>query len=620
MNAMKGAFLGRPSRRTLCALVVVLLLGAVACRKQVGVESSKKVAPAPPVEAKGPIIAMVMASSVDAKGRVINPRFNFPQKEPQITAIVRVGKIAGSPLNVAWYKTSDDGDEKLFQHQIQVKSNDRAFSVGKNPGRALAAGTYKVVATLEGQTQEMNWDVTRQKPVASNDRASSSGETRDQTRGPCPYQRIALIDSAQTSPNPAATPPGSSDADGQPPVAGSSGTLPPIGTASDICIGGGDEDMCGPEILDSTAPFVDLYVHNGSDQAVNVRGALTQGSAVGQDQLSPVGTVTPAEHSKEFRWDPCYYFPGSDLPGAKFQFFVSTTGTVVTLGNDTSDPTVKVISTPARGTKVRTGDKINLKVTANEQRSGGSWQTGVKVIQITAEPGGLVKEPWVNSSNLPKACDDKTWEQKDEATYTVPKDPPPIIKICALAEDYVGNQAQPICVKFRTVEVWHGTWEHFIDTTSYSGDQRTRIKRDEVVAFDLYEASKDKLEGQAHATWTSSEEVTDGKCAGVKLIQDPETVAWDAQLTGSIQRLPGSTRFDFHATPDRGRPYKVIETPGGECTTGGTEQWNDNEWSGTNFDLKSGQDHIDESRNIPQLAPEVTGQELYKFHVESSGK
>ncbi len=435
--------------------VIAVLLSAVACRKQAGVESSKKVAAAPPVEAKGPIISMMMASSIDAKGRAVNPRFNFPQKEPQITAIVRVGKIAGSPLNVAWYKTSDDSDEKLFEHQIQVKSNDRAFSVGKNPGKALAAGTYKVVATLEGQTQEMNWDVTPQKPVASNDRASSSGETPDQTRVPGPYQMIALIDSAQTSPNPTATPAGFSTADGQPPVAGSSGTLPPIGTASDICIGGGDDDMCGPEILDSTAPFVDLYVHNGSDQVVNVRGALTQGSAVAEDQLSPVGTIAPA-HSQEFLYDPCYYFPSSDLPGAKFRFFVSTTSTVVTLGNDTSDPTVKVISTPARGTKVRAGDKINLKVTANEQRSGGSWQTGVKVIQITAEPGGLVKDPWVNPSNLPKACDDKTWEQKDEATYTVPKNPPLIIKICVIAEDYAGNQGVK-CGEFPTGDVWKGT-------------------------------------------------------------------------------------------------------------------------------------------------------------------
>ncbi len=58
--------------------------------------------------------------------------------------------------------------------------------------------------------------------------------------------------------------------------------------------------------------------------------------------------------------------------------------------------------------------------------------------------------------NLPKACDDKTWEQKDEATYTVPKNPPPIIKICVIAEDYAGNQGVK-CAEFPTGDVWKGT-------------------------------------------------------------------------------------------------------------------------------------------------------------------
>ena len=33
-------------------------------------------------------------------------------------------------------------DEKLFEHQIRVKSNDRAFSVAKNPGGALGSGVW----------------------------------------------------------------------------------------------------------------------------------------------------------------------------------------------------------------------------------------------------------------------------------------------------------------------------------------------------------------------------------------------------------------------------------------------------------------------------------------------
>jgi hypothetical protein len=105
----------------------------------------------------------------------------------------------------------------------------------------------------------------------------------------------------------------------------------------------------------------------------------------------------------------------------------------------------------------------------------------------------------------------------------------------------------------------------------------------------------------------------------VKTRQDPKTVAWDAQLTGTIQRLPGSTRFEFQATPDRGPPYNVIETPGGACKLGGTFQRNDNEWRGSNFMLKPGQDHYD-FFNAPPLTAGYTGQHYFKFHVESSGK
>jgi hypothetical protein len=76
--------------------------------------------PSPPVEIKDPIISMMMASSVDAKGQLVNPRFSFPQTEKQITAIVQLGNIKGSQLTMTWYKTSDEGNEKLSDHQIQV--------------------------------------------------------------------------------------------------------------------------------------------------------------------------------------------------------------------------------------------------------------------------------------------------------------------------------------------------------------------------------------------------------------------------------------------------------------------------------------------------------------------
>jgi hypothetical protein len=230
--------------------------------------------------------------------------------------------------------------------------------------------------------------------------------------------------------------------------------------------------------------------------------------------------------------------------------------------DDKDPPKLKVTSIPKKGTKVKEGDKIKVTVKASERYEDGhkSWPTGVHLIQLTADDGLVDSKDY---GRVPQPCERQTFE----ATYTVPRNPPPIVHLTAIAEDAVGNKDSEVG-KFPTVEVWHGTDEHFYDITSNNGVEDVKSVYEELVRFDLYETSRDKLEGQAHATWTSSQEVTRGKCAGVKTKQDPETVAWDAQLSGSIQRLPGSTRFDFHATPDHGRPYKVIETPGGECTLG----------------------------------------------------
>src|SRR5438132_3994847 len=122
MHKVRFFFPNRINRWALCLCSVTLLLGALACRNRSTSGPVKGKQPAPPVEAKGPIMAMIMSSSIDNKGRVVNPGFTFPPNAPQITAIIRVGKITGSDLNLAWYKVSDNGDEKLFEAHIQAKS------------------------------------------------------------------------------------------------------------------------------------------------------------------------------------------------------------------------------------------------------------------------------------------------------------------------------------------------------------------------------------------------------------------------------------------------------------------------------------------------------------------
>src|SRR5207244_308757 len=124
----------------------------------------------------------------------------------------------------------------------------------------------------------------------------------------------------------------------------------------------------------------------------------------------------------------------------------------------------KLIANPARGSLVKAGDKITLQVNAREKPSGGPWQTGVRRIWLEAKPDGLNKpDEWINPSRLPKPCDQKTWEKVFDATYTVPKKPPPIIEICAYAYDYGegpdGNEGSN-CADFATGE-WRGTLTEF---------------------------------------------------------------------------------------------------------------------------------------------------------------
>src|SRR5262249_48414949 len=107
--------------------VVVLLMATAARHNTVAFESNQNDSSAPSMKAKDSIIAMVIASSIDGKGQVVNPTFTFSPNEPQITAIVYVGTTSGSQLKITWFKTSEKGDERLFEHQIQVKSTSALF-------------------------------------------------------------------------------------------------------------------------------------------------------------------------------------------------------------------------------------------------------------------------------------------------------------------------------------------------------------------------------------------------------------------------------------------------------------------------------------------------------------
>lgn len=279
--------------------------------------------------------------------------------------------------------------------------------------------------------------------------------------------------------------------------------------------------------------------------------------------------------------------------------------------DDKEAPKLKVTAIPKEGSKVELGSQIEVTIKASERYQDGhkSWPTGVYNIQLIDDDGVVKSE---NYGKPPNPCATPTFQ----ATYTVPCKS--TVHLTAIVEDGAGHKDSWVG-EFSTVGVWHGTDETFYDITS-NDVPYNRQTYHLLVTFDLCETSKDKLEGQAHATWTSSQEGSGGGiCPRVKTRQDPETVAWDMHLTGKIEHWSGSTRFKFQATPDRGPPYKWITPDGGEWCKGGTDERHDNEWNGNAFSLDQGQHRYD-LVGTPPLPANSTGQRYFKFHVESSGK
>ena len=479
-------------RKTLLILSVLSLAVATTLFSTAASPPFQTQEPRPPAEAKGPIIAMAIASSIDAKGKIVNPTFTFTPNEPQITAIVYVGKVNVSQLKITWYKTSENGDEKLFEHQVQVKSYERAFSVAKNASGTLELGTYKVVATLAGQTEETEFDVSppkQQKKTSSRpheelfeDQAQSPGLDRAfsaemNTRellvaGPhervvareAQMQKVAWNASSLTTRSSTST--SQTGQQGKRPVAGTSGTAPasqpPRPSRTAFC----DAAFLNMEGLSDPEPKVNFDGSANDSDADRVQ--VTAIATCYQDNLEanfvltatvngppqPLGSLegTTGNNVSTFFINPCSLPGGSDLPGTKVSVRLSpilgdwdTAKATITLGNDTLAPRVKVVSTPVRGSVVKAGDKINLQVTAQEKRRNGPWQTGVQSIWLSAMPEGWDKDKdhyWINPSPDPKPCSQKTWEQSFEATYTVPNNPPPTIKLCARAVDYAGSSRE----------------------------------------------------------------------------------------------------------------------------------------------------------------------------------
>ena len=228
--------------------------------------------------------------------------------------------------------------------------------------------------------------------------------------------------------------------------------------------------QCQPTQITSTSGSL-LTGFNG-EASFHVEACAPGDALVGQGNMPALrrsSDINPGQgYFGLFNVKPCELPGGSDLPNATLAIsFVSANpaaraARTMTLGPDTERPTLKTTSTPRKGTKVKPGDTIKVRMEASEEYSDTrlGWQTGVKKIQLHDESLGRDVPPHFENTGGPRPCKEKQWKQFLEVTYTVPQNPPPVIRLRAIAEDFAGNADTDIG-EFPTGD-WYGTfgWTH----------------------------------------------------------------------------------------------------------------------------------------------------------------
>ena len=419
---------------------------------------------------QSPIASLVVGERAGEFGQNVNAAASFPIAAPRLTAIARVGPTSGT-VTFNWIRVPAEGDPvRLFSHKVEVEPGEVAYSTGISPG-VLAGGVYRVEARME------------------NDREVAGFVIEAPDGGDQPAGRAA---------------PGASITG--PPVAGPSGALassPPFAekSAANFAVLSFDNP-------DTHASAVDLGLVFRVNQPITaeVRVSMNDRDLAGRVALLP-GASPP-----EIRIvvDPCGL--GSDLPNSRVDFSVrfspisanlalsdrdawygggavvpAAKSTPILLGLDRTRPVISTFNTSRRdGDRVKSGDKIGVNVIAQDLKVAGStWQTGVKVLRLRAND---VEVATAAGPRVPPACDESKrqltlqLDEQNERVYKVPANPDPIIKLCALAEDYATppNVSLLECATYTTgagnnVRKWTGSIDWTIDGVTVRHSERLSV-------------------------------------------------------------------------------------------------------------------------------------------------
>jgi hypothetical protein len=229
-------------------------------------------------------------------------------------------------------------------------------------------------------------------------------------------------------------------------------------------------------------------------------------------------------------------------------FVAGTTNNAWLTGDlDRARPTLTTTSVPANGSKVKAGDEITVTMVARDDAEPKAWQTGIKTIQLVADSEA---GRFLASENY-EACADAD-ERRVQITYTVPANPPPIVRLSALAEDHAGLMDTDAAA-FPTGD-WFGT----IKKTAKGGGHNHTIDVD--FAFEIETAGT--IKGRAHARVRTEA----GEVPGCTILWTYEPSEFDIPLSG---RRDGES-FEIDLAPDT--TTATFASIAGACKGGGGQE------------------------------------------------
>jgi hypothetical protein len=206
--------------------------------------------------------------------------------------------------------------------------------------------------------------------------------------------------------------------------------------------------------------------------------------------------------------------------------------------------------TPPKNSKVKAHDRITAKVIARDDAN--LWQSGIKTIDLDVQGGGSFG--FEDYPQPPQTCENPPPARHLEGVYTVPANPPPVVRLHVIAKDYAGNETD-VWAEFPTGD-WYGT----IKKTAKGGGHNHTINID--YAFEIERSGT--LKGRAYARIrTEGNEVP-----GCTLLWTYAPSEFEIPLGG---RRDGE---EFEITLEPGTTTATIRSIAGGCLTGGGQTSN----------------------------------------------